>query len=154
EIRVNASVGRILVRDGHVVGVALEDGSEISAQAVVANTDPKRTFLRLVDPMDLDPGFITKARNYRTPATVAKVHLALGGLPAFTGVANPADLRGRVHIGPSIDYLERAFDASKYGEISAEPYLEIAFPSLLDPSLAPEGRYVMSVYVQFAPYRL
>ena len=72
----------------------------------------------------------------------------------FAGVANPADLRGRIHIGPSIDYLERAFDASKYGEISAEPYLDIAFPTLHDPSLAPEGHHVMSVYVQFAPYRL
>jgi len=154
EIRVNSAVARILVRDGRAAGVLLEDGTEIPARAVIANTDPKRTFLRLVDPIDLDPGFITKARNYRAHGTVAKVHLALGGLPAFTGVANPADLRGRIHIGPSIDYLERAFDASKYGEISPEPYLDIAFPSLLDPSLAPEGRHVMSVHVQFAPYRL
>jgi phytoene dehydrogenase-like protein len=154
EIRLNASVGRILVRDGRATGVVLEDGTEMAARAVVASTDPKRTFLRLVDPVDLDPGFITKARNYRAPGTVAKVHLGLGGLPAFTGVANPTDLRGRIHIGPSVDYLERAFDASKYGEISAEPYLDIAFPSLLDPSLAPERRHVMSVFVQFAPYRL
>ena len=154
EIRLNAPVARILVRDGRAAGVLLEDGTEIPAQAVIASTDPKRTFLHLVDPVDLDPGFITKARNYRAHGTVAKVHLARGGLPAFTGVANPADLRGRIHIGPSVDYLERAFDASKYGEISGEPYLDIAFPSLLDSSLAPEGRHVMSVYVQFAPYRL
>ena len=154
EIRLNASVARIVVREGRAAGVVLEDGTEIAAQGVIASTDPKRTFLRLVDPLDLDPGFITKARNYRTPGTTAKVHLALNGLPAFAGVANPVDLRGRIQIGPSIDYLERAFDASKYGEISAEPYLDIAFPSLLDPSLAPEGRHVMSVYVQFAPYRL
>ena len=154
EIRLNSAVSRVLVRDGRAAGVLLEDGTEVPARAVIANTDPKRTFLRLVDPIDLDPGFITKARNYRAHGTVAKVHLALGALPAFTGVANPADLRGRIHIGPSIDYLERAFDASKYGEISQEPYLDIAFPSLLDTALAPEGRHVMSVNVQFAPYRL
>ena len=87
------------------------------------------------------------------PGTVAKVNLTLGALPAFTGVANPADLHGRIHIGPSLDYLEKAFDASKYGEISAEPYLDVTIPSLLDPSLCPPDRHVMSVYVQFAPYR-
>ena len=77
-------------------------------------------------------------RNYRCPGTVAKINLALSGLPAFRGV-NPADLHGRIQIGPSIDYLERAFDASKYGEISAEPYLDMAVPTLNDPSLAPPG---------------
>jgi phytoene dehydrogenase-like protein len=82
------------------------------------------------------------------------VNLALSALPSFRGVANPSDLRGRVQIGPDIDYLERAFDASKYGEISPEPYLDITFPSLHDASLAPPGAHVMSVYMQYAPYRL
>ena len=80
--------------------------------------------------------------------------MALSALPTFPGVPHTADLGGRLHIGPSIDYLERAFDASKYGELSAEPYLDITFPTLHDPALAPPGRHVMSVYVQFAPYRL
>lgn len=154
EIRTSAGVDRVLVRDGRVVGVALEDGSEIPASAVISNTDPRRTFLGLVDPIDLDPDFLTKIRNYRCPGTVAKINLALGALPAFRGVANPGDLRGRIHIGPSVDYLERAFDASKYGEISLEPYLDIAVPSLSDPSLAPAGKQVMSIHVQFAPYTL
>jgi phytoene dehydrogenase-like protein len=154
EIRTGASVARILVRDGRVTGVVLEDGTEIAADAVVANTDPKRTLLQLVDPVDLDPGFIAKVRNYRMPGTVAKLDFALSALPAFRAIPHAADLRGRLHIGPTIDYLERAYDAVKYGEISTEPYLDVAFPSVLDPSLAPPGRHVMSVHMQFAPYRL
>jgi phytoene dehydrogenase-like protein len=154
EIRINAPVARIVVNNGRASGVLLEDGTELPAVAVIANTDPKRTFLTLVDPVELDPGFLTKVRNYRMPGTVAKVQLALGALPVFQEIANPADLRGRVHVGPSIDDLERAFDASKYGEMSPEPYLDVTFPSLHDPSLAPPGRHVMSVYLQFAPYRL
>jgi phytoene dehydrogenase-like protein len=154
EIRTSAGVARVVVRDGRVVGVALDDGSEIPASAVISNADPKRTFLRFVDPVDLDPDFLTKIRNYRCPGTVAKINLALGALPAFRGIANPGDLHGRLHIGPSVDYLERAFDASKYGEISLEPYLDMAMPTLGDPSLAPAGKHVLSIHVQFAPYTL
>jgi phytoene dehydrogenase-like protein len=154
EIRTAAPVARVLVRDGRTAGVVLRDGSEIEAAAVISSADPRRTFLSLVDPVDLDPGFLTKIRNYRAPGTVAKVNLALDALPVFRGVTNPADLRGRLHIGPSIDYLERAFDASKYGEISAEPYLDITIPSLQDEGLAPAGHHVISVHVQFAPYKL
>jgi phytoene dehydrogenase-like protein len=154
EIRTNAAVARVLVVDQRVTGVVLEDGTEIPADTVVAGTDPRRTLLRLVDPADLDPGFLTKVRNYRTPGTVAKLDFALASLPSFRGIPGGEDLRGRVHIGPGIDYLERAFDASKYGEISTEPYLDVAFPSVLDPSMAPPGRHVMSVYMQFAPFRL
>jgi phytoene dehydrogenase-like protein len=153
-IRTGAAVARILVRDGRAVGVVLADGSELPARAVISNADTPRTLLGLVDPIDLDPGFLTKARNYRAPGTTAKINLALGGVPSFRGVANPADLRGRIHIGPSVDYLERAFDASKYGDISSDPYLDVTIPSLHDASLAPEGRHVMSVYVQYAPYKL
>ena len=154
EIRTGATVTRVLARDGHVTGVVLDTGEEIQARAVIANTDPKRTLLHLVDPVDLDPGFLSKMRNYRMPGTVAKLDFALTALPSFRAVPRPADLRGRLHIGPTVDYLERAFDASKYGEISTEPYLDIAFPSVLDPSLAPPGRHVMSVYMQFAPFKL
>jgi phytoene dehydrogenase-like protein len=88
------------------------------------------------------------------PGAVAKLDFALTALPSFRAVPRPADLRGRLHIGPTVDYLERAFDASKYGEISTDPYLDVAFPSVLDPSLAPPGRHVMSVYMQFAPFKL
>jgi phytoene dehydrogenase-like protein len=154
EIRTGASVARVLVRDGRAAGVVLESGEEIPARAVIANTDPKRTLLQLVDPVDLDPGFLAKVRNYRMAGTVAKLDFALTALPSFRAVPKPSDLRGRIHVGPNIDYLERAFDASKYGEFSSEPYLDVAFPSVVDPSLAPPGRHVMSVYMQFAPYRL
>ncbi len=140
--------------DGAAAGVVLDDGTELAARAVVSNADPKRTLLRFIDPIELDPGFLTRVRNYRCPGTTAKLNLALSALPTFRGVANPSDLKGRIHIGPDVDYLERAFDASKYGEISPEPYLDITFPTLHDPSLAPSGAHVMSVYMQFAPYAL
>jgi phytoene dehydrogenase-like protein len=154
EIRTGVTVARVAVREGRASGVILDDGTELAARAVVSNADPRRTLLGLIDPIELDPGFLGRARNYRCPGTVAKVNLALSALPVFRGVTNPSDLRGRIQIGPSIDYLERAFDASKYGEISPEPYLDITIPTLHDSSLAPPGAHVMSVHVQFAPYRL
>jgi len=154
QIRTSAAVSRILVGDGKAAGVVLADGTEIAADAVVSNADPKRTFLGLVDPMDLDPGFLTKARNYRSRGTVAKVHLALNTVPVFRGVADPADLHGRILVAPGIDYLERSFDAWKYGELPQEPFLDISIPTLSDPSLAPAGKHVMSVHVQFVPYTL
>ena len=154
DIRTGAPVSRILVADGRAFGVALENGTELRGTAVISSADPRRTFLDLLDAADLDPGFQTRIRNYRSRGAAAKVNLALSGLPVFRGVANPRDLCGRIQIGPSIDYLERAFDASKYGELSREPYLDIAIPTLQDPALAPPGRHVMSIYMQFAPYRL
>ena len=139
----------------------LNTGEEIHARAVISNADPKRTLLKLVDPTHLDPSFIEKLQNYRGMGTVAKLNLALSGLPAFTALRNFKDdakeraaLSGRIHIGPEIDYLERAFDESKYGQFSRSPYLEIAIPSLTDPSLAPAGKHVMSIYMQYAPYKL
>lgn len=154
EIRTGARVARILVSEGRAAGVVLESGEEIPAAAVVSNADPRRTLLGLVDPVELDPGFLTKLRNYRARGTVAKVHLGLGALPVFRGVPNSSDLHGRILVAPGIDYLERAFDASKYGEMPARPYLEMTIPSLDDPSLAPNGRHVASVHVQFVPHRL
>jgi phytoene dehydrogenase-like protein len=154
EIRTNARVARILVREGQAAGVVLDSGEEILARAVISNADPRRTFLDLVDPIELDPGFLAKARNYRARGTVAKVHLALASMPAFTSAPNPADLHGRIQIAPGIDYLERAFDASKYGEIPAAPYLDITIPTLGDTTLAPSGKHVLSAHVQFVPYQL
>ncbi|HSK62658.1 MAG TPA: NAD(P)/FAD-dependent oxidoreductase, partial [Pyrinomonadaceae bacterium] len=130
---------------------------EIESRVVVSNADPRTTFLKLVDPVDLDPNFLLKMRNYRAPGAAAKINLALDGLPVFRGVdgGDPqTKLSGRIHIGHEIDYLERAFDASKYGEFSAAPYVDITIPSIDDPSLAPEGKHVMSLHVQFAPYDL
>jgi phytoene dehydrogenase-like protein len=154
EIVTAAGVAKIIVRDGRATGVVLEDGTELQGRAVISNADPRRTFLDLVDPIELDPTFLTRIRNYRCPGIAAKINVALSALPSFRGVGSANDLKGRLQIGPGIDYLERAYDASKYGEISPEPYLDITFPSLHDPSLAPAGAHVMSIYVQYAPYRL
>ena len=161
EIRTQAEVARIQTKNGAVSGVALANGDEIACEAVVSGVDPKRTFFQLLDPAQLDPVFAMRMKNFRVRGTAAKVHLALGDLPTFPALSNAvaADgfreaLSGRIHIGYEIDYLEKAFDAWKYGEISQAPYLDVTIPTILDPSLAPEGKHVLSAYFQFAPYRL
>ncbi len=156
EIRAGVEVIEVRIKDGAATGVVLSTGEEILAGAVISNADPKRTLLKLVDPTHLAPGFVQKLKNYRMAGTVAKVNLALSGLPSFTALKNSNNgaLSGRIHIGPEIDYLERAFDESKYGNFSRQPYLEATIPSLTDPSLAPAGKHVMSVYMQYAPYKL
>jgi phytoene dehydrogenase-like protein len=156
EIRTGAEVIEIRVKDGKATGVVLGTGEEISANAVISNADPKRTLLKLTDPTHLSPDFVQKLQHYRGNGTVAKVNLALSGLPNFPALTNgdSAALRGRIHIGHEIDYLERAFDESKYGNFSRQPYLEATIPSLTDPMLAPKGKHVMSIYMQYAPYKL
>ena len=161
EIRTQAEVQHVRVKNGAVTSVVLADGEEIPTEAVVSGVDPKRTFFHLVDPSQLDPTFALRIRNIRATGNVAKVHLALNGLPSFPALAGTVGpdgfrqaLSGRIHIGPEIDYLERAFDSSKYGEFSTSPYLDVTIPTLLDPSLAPVGKHVLSAYVQFAPYKL
>ena len=156
EIRTGSEVTGISIRDGAATGVRLSIGEEIQAKAVISNADPKRTLLKLTDPVHLSPDLVQKLQHYRGNGTVAKVNLALSGLPKFTALPNgdPSALSGRIHIGNEIDYLERAFDESKYGNFSRRPYLEATIPSLTDPTLAPEGKHVMSVYMQYAPYKL
>jgi phytoene dehydrogenase-like protein len=156
EIRTGVEVIEIRVENGAANGVLLSTGEEIHAKAVISNADPKRTLLKLTDPIHLSPDFVQKLQNYRGHGTVAKVNLALSDLPKFTALKNgdSTALRGRIHIGHEIDYLERAFDASKYGDFSQQPYLEATIPTLTDPSLAPEGKHVMSIYMQYAPYKL
>src|SRR4029077_3167175 len=161
EIRTDAEVRHIRLKDGAVSSLVLADGEEIPVTAVVSGVDPKRTFFHLLDPSQLDPTFAQRIKNFRCNGTVAKVHLALGDLPTFPALTDAIAsdgflkaLSGRIHIGPEIDYLERAFDASKYGEFSFAPYLDVTIPTLLDPSLAPEGKHVLSAFVQFAPFKL
>src|SRR5580658_1431811 len=156
EIRTSAEVIEIRVHNGAATGVLLSTGEEIQANAVISNADPKRTLLKLTDPTHLSPDFVQKLQHYRGNGTVAKVNLALSGLPRFTALKNgdSSALRGRIHIGNEIDYLERAFDESKYGDFSRRPYLEATIPSLTDPTLAPAGKHVMSIYMQYAPYKL
>ncbi len=153
DVRTGARAARVLVREDRAQGVALENGDELAARLVVSAIDPKRTFLDLCDPVDLAPEFLWRMRHYRARGTLAKVNLALSALPAFTGVDREA-LTGRVRIGPSLDYLERAFDHAKYGRPSSEPWIELTIPSVLDASLAPSGTHVLSACVQFAPYAL
>lgn len=161
EIRADAEVAQIRTKSGAVSGVVLENGEEIACEAVVSGVDPKRTFFELLEPAILDPVFALRMKNFRARGNVAKVHLALGDLPTFPSLANAVGpdgfheaLSGRIHIGHEIDYLEKAFDATKYGEISAAPYLDVTIPTLLDPSLAPPGKHVLSAYFQFAPFQL
>lgn len=156
EVRCASEVARIKVKDGDAVGVLLKDGAEIDGKAVVSGADPKRTLMGLVEPQNLDPGFVQKLKNYRMNGTVAKINFALASLPNFRGLNGDGAklLSGRIQVSPEIDYLERAFDAAKYGEFSQRPYIEATIPTLVDPSLAPEGQHVMSAYVQYAPYAL
>jgi phytoene dehydrogenase-like protein len=158
EIRSSAEVARINVKNGAVSGVTLACGEEIPAGAVVSGADPRRTFLNLLDPVHLAPSFLAKMQNYRSKGVVARVFLALDALPNFSALKNSSEasaaLTARIHIGPEIDYLEHAFDDSKYGDFSRAPFLLASIPTLLDPSLAPKGKHVMSIHVQYAPYAL
>jgi phytoene dehydrogenase-like protein len=149
-IRTDAEVAAIRTGRGSVEGVALASGDEIDARIVVSNADPKQTLLRLVDPAEVGPTLGWRVEHIRTPGVVAKVTLVLEGLPAFGGV-DAERLHGRIVVAPSLDDVERAFDHSKYGRISEHPYLEATIPTLSDPSLAPDGRHILTALFQYAP---
>ncbi|WP_274627025.1 phytoene desaturase family protein [Arvimicrobium flavum] len=152
-VRCNAVAERVLVENGRATGVALASGEEVSAKTVISAINPRSTFLELVGARQLDTGFVSKLKNIRMKGNVAKLHLALDRVPEFPGL--PSQFRaGRLVIAPSADHVERAFNPAKYGEFSPEPVMEITLPSLIDPSLAPEGKCVLSANVQFAPYAL
>lgn len=151
DIRTSAPVNAIVVRD-HVARGVVANGHTIDADVVVSGVDPKTTLLQMVNAEELSPDFAAKVEHYRAAGTVAKVNLALASLPSF-GVDTDA-LIGRIHIGSDLDCLERAFDDAKYGELSADPWLDVRIPSLLDETLAPRGGHVASIYVHYAPRRL
>ena len=154
-IRTGARVTHILANGGRTGGVVLEDGEEIHASTVIAAVDPRQTFLSLVDAAALPPSFLERVRHIRARGVTAKLNLALAGPPVFPALGgDDVALRGRLLVAPTLDYLERAHDAAKYGELSKAPWLEIALPSMNDPDLAPAGQHVMSVYVHFAPRQL
>ena len=163
EIRLEAPAGEILISGGRARGVVLEDGEEIAARAVVSGLDPKLTFERLTAPEHLDDEFRRQVARYKIRGSSGKVNLALDALPEFaclehakswTGYPVEAHLGGAISISPSIDYLEQAYDDAKYGRFSRRPYMDIILPSLIDPSMAPPGKHVMSIFVQYAPYEL
>jgi phytoene dehydrogenase-like protein len=155
EVRTNAAVERVITRDGRTTGVALANGDEISAPIVVSGLDPRRTFLELVPPDELPAALVETVQRYKFRGSSGKVNLALSGLPDFTcmpGVGR--HLRGAMSISPSLEYLERAYDDAKYGSFSRNPYMDIVIPSMIDPGMAPPGKHVMSIFVQYAPYDL
>jgi phytoene dehydrogenase-like protein len=152
QIRTGAEVTAIATDGRRATGVALADGTELSAPVIVSAVDPKRT-ARLCDPVALGPTMVWRTGNIRQPGATARVNFALSGLPAFHG-GDAERLAGRIVIGPSIDDVEKAMDAVKYGHVSEAPVLEATIPSLTDPSLAPEGKHVMSVVFQAAPHVL
>jgi phytoene dehydrogenase-like protein len=155
EIRTSAAVDHVLVKNRRAYGVALDSGEEIPANIIVSGVDPKRTFLKMVDSEHLSPEFVEQINNFKIRGSSAKVNLALDALPNFTCLPGKGPhLAGAISISPSIDYIEQAYDDAKYGDFSRRPYLDIVIPSTLDPSMAPPGKHVMSIFVQYAPYHL
>jgi phytoene dehydrogenase-like protein len=155
EIRCNASVANVLISGNRARGVVLEGGEEIRAKLVVSGADPRRTFMQLVGEKHLPGEFVDSIRRFRFRGSSAKVNLALGELPDFTCLPGRGPhLRGAVSISPSVEYLERAYDDAKYGEVSRQPYMDIVIPSMIDPAMAPPGKHVMSIFVQYAPYHV
>jgi phytoene dehydrogenase-like protein len=155
EIRAEAPVARIAVRSNKAHGVVLANGDEISARVVVSSVDPRLTFLGFLDEGLLPESFLDDVKRYKFRGSSAKVNLALDGLPDFRALPGAGPhLRGAISISPSVDYMERAYDAAKYGQFSPRPYIDIVIPSLTDPSVAPPGKHVMSCFVQYAPYAL
>lgn len=157
EIRCNAEVAHILVKNGRATGVALENGDALYADTIVSSLDPKRTFLKLIDEQNLPSDFVHDIRRYKTRGSSGKVNLALDALPTFTGMPDEIRLRalrGAISISPSVNHLERAYDDAKYGNFSRRPYMDMIFPSMIDPGMAPPGKHVASIFVQYAPYNL
>jgi phytoene dehydrogenase-like protein len=155
EVRCDAKVLKVLVKDGRTTGVALVSGEEISAKTVVSGLDPSQTFLKLVDEKLLPTELVQTIKRFRYRGSSGKVNCALSELPRFSCLPKDARIhRGAVSISPSIDYLERAYDDAKYGRFSQKPYMDVIFPSVIDPGMAPPGKHVMSVFVQYAPYHL
>jgi phytoene dehydrogenase-like protein len=155
ELRLNTSVAGITVRANTAYGVVLDNGDEIQARIVVSSVDPRLTFLKFMDEALLPEDFVDDIRRYKFRGSSGKVNLALDSLPDFTCLRGPGPhLRGAISISPSVDYMERAYDAAKYGCFSRRPYIDVVIPSLADPSVAPPGKHVMSCFVQYAPYHL
>lgn len=155
ELRTSSPVSLVAMRSGRATGVALENGDEFDAKVVVSSVDPKLTFLRFLNPDDLPNDLVDSVRNYDTKGSSGKVNLALDAAPNLAALPGEGPhLRGAISISPSVDYIERAYDQAKYGRFSEKPYIDIVFPSMIDPNMAPPGKHVMSCFVQYAPYEL
>ena len=155
EIRLDAPVTSVLASGGRTTGVVLADGTEFHAPVVVSALDPRRTFLDLVDPRELPLDLVDNVRRMRFRGVSAKVNFALDALPVFPALVDTVDhFGGFLNIGPTIEYVEKAFDAAKYGWYSERPFIDAALQSVVDPDMAPPDKHVMSCFVQYAPYEL
>ena len=155
EIRLEAPVERVITENGRATGVALEDGTEFQAATVVSALDPRRTFMQLVEPRELPTDLVEDISRFKFQGTSSKVNFALDANPTFPGLEGRSDhYRGFINIGPSLDYLERAFDDAKYGWYSSRPYIDACIQSNVDPDMAPPGKAVMSSFIQYTPYHL
>ena len=155
EIRTEAAVARVLVRDSRAVGVVLESGEEIKAQSILSSLDARRTFMGLLEPGTLEPSFEEEVGRFKFRGSSGKVNLAVDRLPEFKSLPGVGEhLRGAISFSPSIDEMETAYDEAKYGRYSRKPYIDMIIPTLVDPSMAPPGKHVISCFVQYAPYKL
>jgi phytoene dehydrogenase-like protein len=154
EIRVSAPVARIIVRNGTAVGVALENGDEVYGDTIISSCDPKVTFRKLVEEKELPEDLVRSIDKFKYRGSSGKVNLALDGVPQFTAMEDPMLLEGSVNICPSIDYMEKAYDDAKYGGFSNRPCMEVQVPTMADPTMAPQGKHVMSIFVQYAAYHM
>jgi phytoene dehydrogenase-like protein len=155
EIRLESPVDSVITKGGRATGVALTDGTEFYADTVVSALDPRRTFLEMVNPRELPDDLVESIQRFRFQGTSSKVNFALDGLPEYPSLPGRSDVfRGFLNIGPSIDYLERAYDEGKYGWYSSHPYIDGAIQSTIDPDMAPPGKHVMSSFIHYTPYHL
>jgi len=155
EIRAQAGISKIIVKNGKARGVVLTNGDEIYADIVSSSVDPRQTFINLMEAGNLPDEFIEDIRRYKFRGSSGKVNLALDALPNFKAMPGPgAHLRGAISISPSVEYMERAYDDAKYGNFSRRPYIDMVIPTLTDPSVAPPGKHILSCFVQYAPYKL
>jgi len=155
EIRTEAPVARVIVKGGRATGVALEGGEEIEGSTILSSVDSRLTFLGLLEPGTLDPAFEEEIRRFKFRGSSGKVNLAVDRLPDFTCLPGEGEhLRGAISFSPSVEEMERAYDDAKYGRFSRRPYIDMIIPTLVDPSMAPPGKHVISCFVQYAPYRL
>jgi phytoene dehydrogenase-like protein len=154
EIRTEAPVGEIMMKDGRCVGVALKNGEELKAATVVSSVDPRSTFMGMVGESHLSDDFVGDLKRFKLRGSSGKVNLAVDKVPEFACRPGREHLFGDVNIAPSIEYLERAYDDAKYGRFSRKPFINVVIPTLTDPSLAPPGKHIVSCFVQYAPYHL
>ncbi len=152
EIRVDAPVAQVIVKNGTAVGVALENGDEIHAETVVSGCDPKVTLRKLVEEKELPADLVARIDKFKYRGSSGKLNLALDGIPKFNGMTDPSLLKGSLPIAPSMDFLEQAYDDAKYGAFSKRPVMEIEMPSMIDPTMAPPDKHVMSIFVQYCSY--